>query len=123
MTETIEALGAQQPSLEHYNSRRFGFAAGVGAAAIMLLAIALLRALSGTLSLPEVVAEGILPRMPGALFLSGAEPTPARPRSGPLSPPEVVAEGILARMPGALFSSVLDSLQHAAKPLFYVSVG
>jgi len=88
MTETIEAAGTQRPSLEHYNSRRFGFAAGVGAAAIMLLAIALLRALSGTLSLPEVVAEGIL-----------------------------------ARMPGALFSSVLDSLQHAAKPLFYVSVG
>ena len=39
--------------------------------------------------------------------------------SGVLSLPEVVAEGLLACMPGALFSAVLDSLQHAAKPLFY----
>ena len=74
--------------LTEYNSRRLGFAAGVGAAALMLLAIALLRALSGVSSLPEIVAEGIL-----------------------------------ARMPGALFSTVLDALQHAAKPLFYVAVG
>src|SRR6185503_9249263 len=88
MTDTITPTTTAQEPLEDYNSRRFGFAAGVGAAAIMLLAIALLRALSGVLSLPEIVAEGIL-----------------------------------ARMPGALFSSVLDALQHAAKPLFYVSVG
>jgi DMSO/TMAO reductase YedYZ molybdopterin-dependent catalytic subunit len=88
MTETITPATTPHPPLADYNSRRFGFAAGVGAAAIMLLAIALLRALSGVLSLPEVVAEGIL-----------------------------------ARMPGALFSTVLDALQHAAKPLFYVSVG
>ncbi|HEY3059713.1 MAG TPA: molybdopterin-dependent oxidoreductase [Chloroflexota bacterium] len=74
--------------LTEYNSRRFGFAAGLAAAAIMLLAIALLRALSGVSSLPEIVAEGIL-----------------------------------ARLPGALFSTVLDALQHAAKPLFYVTVG
>ncbi len=74
--------------LTEYNSRRLGFAAGIGAAALMLLALALLRALSGVSSLPEIVAEGIL-----------------------------------ARMPGALFSTVLDALQHAAKPLFYVAVG
>src|SRR3954447_26278810 len=88
MTETIDAPPAVHPPIEEHNSRRFGFAAGVGAAAIMLVAIAILRGLSNVLSLPEVVAEGIL-----------------------------------ARMPGALFSSVLDALQHSAKPLFYVSVG
>jgi DMSO/TMAO reductase YedYZ molybdopterin-dependent catalytic subunit len=88
MTETIEAPPTPGQPLADYNSRRFGFAAGVGAAAVMLLAIALVRALSGVTSLPEVVAEGIL-----------------------------------ARMPGALFSAVLDALQHAAKPLFYVSIG
>jgi DMSO/TMAO reductase YedYZ molybdopterin-dependent catalytic subunit len=65
-----------------------GFTAGVVAAMVMLLAIVVLRVLSGVLSLPEVVAEGLL--------------------------------GI---MPGALFSAVLDSLQHAAKPLFYLSAG
>jgi DMSO/TMAO reductase YedYZ molybdopterin-dependent catalytic subunit len=43
--------------------------------------------------------------------------------SGVTSLPEVVAEGLLINMPGALFSAVLDSLQHAAKPLFYLAVG
>src|ERR1700736_2069967 len=43
--------------------------------------------------------------------------------SGVLSLPEVIAEGLLVLMPGALFSAVLDSLQHAAKPLFYLAVG
>src|SRR5205085_6105146 len=71
-----------------YNTQRIGFAAGVLAAMVMLLAIVVLRLLSGVTSLPEVVAEGLL----------------------------VV-------MPGALFSAVLDSLQHAAKPLFYLAVG
>jgi DMSO/TMAO reductase YedYZ molybdopterin-dependent catalytic subunit len=70
-----------------YNAQRFGFAAGVGAAGAMLVAIVVLRALSAVISLPEIVAEGLL----------------------------VV-------MPGALFSSILDSLQHAAKPLFYLAV-
>lgn len=42
--------------------------------------------------------------------------------SGVISLPEIVAEGLLTMMPGALFSAVLDSLQHAAKPLFYVGV-
>ena len=37
--------------------------------------------------------------------------------------PEVVAEGLLVNMPGALFSAVLDALQHAAKPLFYLAIG
>jgi DMSO/TMAO reductase YedYZ molybdopterin-dependent catalytic subunit len=69
------------------NSRRVGFASGVVAAAAMLLAIAILRVLSGVISLPEIVAEGLL-----------------------------------VLMPGALFSAVLDTLQHAAKPLFYLAV-
>jgi DMSO/TMAO reductase YedYZ molybdopterin-dependent catalytic subunit len=42
--------------------------------------------------------------------------------SGVTSLPEVFAEGVLVMLPGALFSAVLDSLQHSAKPLFYVSV-
>ena len=45
-----------------------GFAAGVVAALIMLAAIVVLRVLSGVLSLPEVIAEGLLVMMPGALF-------------------------------------------------------
>jgi DMSO/TMAO reductase YedYZ molybdopterin-dependent catalytic subunit len=88
MTETPLATHTSEPQLAAYNARRIGFAAGVVAATVMLLAIAVLRVLSGVLSLPEIVAEGLL-----------------------------------VIMPGALFSAVLDSLQHAAKPLFYLSVG
>ena len=89
MADTLKApASAQTPLLPTYNSRRIGFAAGVIAAALMLAAIVVLRVLSGVPSLPEVVAEGLL-----------------------------------MNMPGALFSAVLDSLQHAAKPLFYVAVG
>jgi|SRR5579864_4031524 len=58
----------EQPRLPNYNARRIGFTAGVIAAAIMVLAIVILRALSGVTSLPEVVAEGILVNLPGALF-------------------------------------------------------
>jgi DMSO/TMAO reductase YedYZ molybdopterin-dependent catalytic subunit len=83
MTATIEA----PPTLAPFNSQRFGFAAGVAAATVMVLVIAVLRGLSGVSSLPEVIAEGLL-----------------------------------ARMPGALFSAVLDALQHAAKPLFYMAI-
>jgi DMSO/TMAO reductase YedYZ molybdopterin-dependent catalytic subunit len=86
MTETIEAPPASH-HLEDYNSRRFGFAAGVVAAVVMLLAIVILRALSEVTSLVEVIAEGLL-----------------------------------VLMPGALFSTVLDALQHAAKPLFYLGI-
>src|SRR5919197_4889976 len=86
MANTLEAP-IDAPRLPVYNARRIGFAAGVAAAAIMLLAIVVLRLLSGVTSLPEVVAEGLL-----------------------------------MLMPGALFSAVLDSLQHAAKPLFYLAV-
>jgi DMSO/TMAO reductase YedYZ molybdopterin-dependent catalytic subunit len=75
------------PRLPVYNYRRLGFTAGVIAAVLTLVAIVAMRALSGVVSLPEIVAEGLL---------------------------------IL--MPGALFSAVLDSLQHAAKPLFYLAV-
>ena len=87
MTDTIEAPALSTPRLAAYNSRRLGFTAGVVAATVMLVAIVVLRALSGVTSLPEVVAEGLL----------------------------VV-------MPGALFSAVLDALQHAAKPLFYLAI-
>src|SRR5438270_7840491 len=88
MTDTLQAPPATDPQLPRYNAQRIGFTAGVVAAVVMLLAIIILRFLSGVQSLPEIVAEGLL--------------------------------GV---MPGALFSAVLDSLQHAAKPLFYVSVG
>jgi DMSO/TMAO reductase YedYZ molybdopterin-dependent catalytic subunit len=83
MTETMTA----PPHLEAYNSRRFGFAAGVVAAVAMLVAIVILRALTDVPSLLEVVAEGLL-----------------------------------VLMPGALFSTILDALQHAAKPLFYLAI-
>src|SRR5438105_734804 len=75
-------------SLPEYNARRIGFTAGVIAAAVMLAVIVVLRALSGAISLPEIIAEGLL-----------------------------------VNMPGALFSAVLDALQHAAKPLFFLGVG
>src|SRR5437016_9014853 len=88
MADTLQAPDVEARRLPVYNAQRIGFAAGVLAAAVMLVAIVVLRLLSGVTSLPEVVAEGLL----------------------------VV-------MPGALFSAVLDSLQHAAKPLFYISVG
>jgi DMSO/TMAO reductase YedYZ molybdopterin-dependent catalytic subunit len=88
MTDTLESPTVDRPRIPDYNARRLGFAAGVIAAAVMLVAIGVLRALSGVMSLPEVVAEGLL-----------------------------------VNMPGALFSAVLDALQHAAKPLFYVAVG
>src|SRR5579859_1724356 len=87
MTDTLQAPHQSEPRLPAYNAKRLGFTAGVAAAAVMLLAIVVLRLLSGVMSLPEVVAEGLL-----------------------------------VMMPGALFSAVLDSLQHAAKPLFYVAV-
>jgi DMSO/TMAO reductase YedYZ molybdopterin-dependent catalytic subunit len=88
MTDTLDAPPKYEPRLAEYNSRRIGFTSGVVAGGFMLLAIVILRLLSGVMSLPEVVAEGLL-----------------------------------VMMPGALFSAVLDSLQHAAKPLFYLAVG
>jgi DMSO/TMAO reductase YedYZ molybdopterin-dependent catalytic subunit len=88
MADTLERADVGTRRLAAYNARRIGFAAGVLAAAVMLLAIVVLRLLSGVTSLPEVVAEGLL-----------------------------------VLMPGALFSAVLDSLQHAAKPLFYLAIG
>ena len=87
MTETLEAPIGDQARLAEYNAHRIGFTAGVIAAAIMLIAVGILRVLSGVESLPEVVAEGIL-----------------------------------VNLPGALFSAVLDSLQHSAKPLFYLAI-
>jgi DMSO/TMAO reductase YedYZ molybdopterin-dependent catalytic subunit len=54
--------------LDTYNARRFGFAAGVLAALVMLVAIVVLRLASGAISLPEVVADGFLLLLPGAAF-------------------------------------------------------
>ena len=70
MTETLDKPVEvdETAPLSEYNARRIGFAAGVVAAAVMLVAIVVLRALSGVESLPEVVAEGILVNLPGALF-------------------------------------------------------
>src|SRR5918911_263040 len=59
---------APDPALEAYNARRFGFAAGVVAALVMLVAIVLLRLASGAISLPEIVADGFLLLLPGAVF-------------------------------------------------------
>jgi DMSO/TMAO reductase YedYZ molybdopterin-dependent catalytic subunit len=87
VTDLLEAPTHEQPALPVYNARRIGFTAGVVAAVMMLLAIVVLRVLTGVESLPEVVAEGIL-----------------------------------VNLPGALFSAVLDSLQHSAKPLFYLAI-
>src|SRR5438093_4248223 len=87
MANTLQTPPTHEPRLAHYNAQRIGFTSGVVAAVVMLVAIVLLRVLSGVLSLPEIVAEGLL-----------------------------------VNMPGALFSAVLDALQHAAKPLFYVAV-
>jgi DMSO/TMAO reductase YedYZ molybdopterin-dependent catalytic subunit len=55
-------------ALARLNARRFGFAAGVIAALVMLLALVLLRLVSGVISLLEVVADGFLLLLPGALF-------------------------------------------------------
>src|SRR5215472_12010734 len=68
MTGTLQAPLVDEPHLPDYNAQRIGFAAGVVAAAAMLVAIVVLRLLSGVESLPEVVAEGILVNLPGALF-------------------------------------------------------
>src|SRR5919202_1190851 len=54
--------------LDTYNARRFGFAAGVVAALVMLVAIVVLRLASGAISLPEIVADGFLLLLPGAVF-------------------------------------------------------
>lgn len=68
MTDTLETPLVDEPRLSTYNAQRIGFTAGVVAAAVMLVAIVVLRLLSGVESLPEIVAEGILVNLPGALF-------------------------------------------------------
>jgi DMSO/TMAO reductase YedYZ molybdopterin-dependent catalytic subunit len=70
MTGTLEtpSPSIDEPHLAAYNAQRIGFTAGVIAAAAMLLAIVVLRLLSGVISLPEIVAEGILVNLPGAVF-------------------------------------------------------
>ena len=68
MTGTLEAPLVDEPQLPQYNAQRIGFAAGVIAAAVMLVGIVVLRLLSNVESLPEIVAEGILVNLPGALF-------------------------------------------------------
>src|SRR5919199_5636070 len=44
-----------------------------------------------------------------------------RPASGRPSLPEILADGILLLLPGQLFATLLDTLQHAAKPLLFLS--
>ncbi len=86
----VETLASSRPDpvvLSLANRQRLGFAAGVGAAIVMLVAMVVLR----------LIAE-----VPSLL--------------------EVLSDGILLLLPGALFSAVLDQLQHAAKPLFYVAL-
>jgi DMSO/TMAO reductase YedYZ molybdopterin-dependent catalytic subunit len=87
---SVETLASSRPDpvvLSLANRQRLGFAAGVGAAIVMLVAMVVVR----------LIAE-----VPSLL--------------------EVLADGILLLLPGALFSAVLDQLQHAAKPLFYVAL-
>ncbi len=74
MTDTLHTSRTSAPRLPAYNAQRIGFAAGVVAAVVMLLAIVILRVLSGVTSLPEVVAEGLLSVMPGALFSAVSAP-------------------------------------------------
>ena len=54
--------------LPAYNSRRIGLPPASIAAVCMLVAIVVVRLLSGVESLPEIVAEGVLTMMPGASF-------------------------------------------------------
>src|SRR5438067_13837445 len=68
MADTLQAPDLEARRLPIYHSRRIGVAAGVLAALVILLASVVLRLLSGVTSLPEVVAEGLLVIMPGALF-------------------------------------------------------
>src|SRR5882724_4728744 len=68
MTDTLDKPAAPARELPRYNAQRIGFAAGVIAAVAMLIAVVVLRALSGVVSLPEVIADGVLTLLPGALF-------------------------------------------------------
>src|SRR5947209_19953251 len=61
-------MSEHDPGLMAYNARRFGFTAGVGAAGVMLIPLVVLRLVSGVISLPEIVAEGFLQLLPGAVF-------------------------------------------------------
>ena len=79
MTDTLEAAASDEPRLPEYNAQRIGFTAGVIAAAVMLLAIVVLRLLSGVTSLPEIVAEGVLVNLPGALFSAVLDACSTRP--------------------------------------------
>src|SRR5438094_4948172 len=51
-------------------SSRVGFVAGATAAAVAVLVLLLLRVVGGGPSLPELVQEGIVQLLPGALFSS-----------------------------------------------------
>ncbi len=66
----VQSHGTDPSSLElrRRNGPRFGFAAGVLAAIAFLVAIVLVRLLTGATSLPEIVADGLLLVLPGATF-------------------------------------------------------
>src|SRR5262252_2386739 len=70
MTDILEPPSStvDEPHLAAYNAQRVGFTAGVIGAGVMLIAIVVLRLLSGVISLPEIVAEGVLVNLPGAVF-------------------------------------------------------
>src|SRR5947209_7894935 len=61
-------MSEHDPGLMAYSAQRFGFTAGVGAALIMLVPLVVLRLVSGVISLPEILAEGFLQLLPGAVF-------------------------------------------------------
>ena len=50
MANTLQAQPTDEPRLARYNAQRIGFTSGALAAAVMLVAIVLLRVLSGVLS-------------------------------------------------------------------------
>jgi hypothetical protein len=52
MANTLQAWPLDEPRLARYNAQRIGFTSGVVAAVVMLVAIVVLRVLSGVLSLP-----------------------------------------------------------------------
>ena len=63
----VTRAGSAVPApLRPYERARIGFTAGVVAALAMLVAIGVLRLASGTVSLPEVIADGFLLVLPGA---------------------------------------------------------
>src|SRR5919198_5703465 len=62
-----EATMDSPPAPARRDLLRRGFAAGVLAALVLLDGVLVLRLISGAVSLPEIVADGVLLALPGAL--------------------------------------------------------